>query len=382
MKIKLIKSQERLFKISPVGNRIAEYYRDEVRRELFHIQLFDPADNSIFEVSPKRLKISFVELINCIYDCRDIYYTSCNVIGEDLVEISLYKYAVDTGMESRIFSCLRNFNILNPDRRLKIFLLNEFAVLLQTEILHESSGADTMGNIEFNLVLFNLDTGGETMVTEANFINNGVNTIIPVSDKKIMIKTGYSFLEDTRLDEKNENNALIESVFITTVAKFIADMTLSRDFVDMPLIESAYYDRYITTPKVTEQYIHFSVLNSNEKNTKCVFYNFDTDERIEYTVRSYNTVHPDITYIIRSSPYVRMLSDSTVNFINLKNTEIDVTFYDEDFQEQTGSLFILKSRNEDRRMHIYSYPGFKMVLDEKRDYERSCCIDNNYYIYC
>lgn len=380
MDISLISYKENLYSISAVGDHIAEYYHDISNRNLYHIQLYDPDKNLVREILPNQRKSDVVEIINCIWNSKDIYFASYVQLDEEHIEFSIIKYVISTDTQTTICTFIDNRAVLERSKRVKVFILTESTILLQGEIQHTEASENMLGNIEFSLSLYNVETYKETSVTETNFLNNGIDTIIPISDNKILIKTGYSYLEDDRLNPTYKDEAFIESVQITTAAKFIADITLATDSVDMELIESSYLDSHIIRPRVTGDYIHFCVMNIEKNTTKCVFYNHITAERFEYNIKGIDFSDIYITYVIDNIPYVRKKSDDNVNFVNLEKAEIDITFYDAVFEEQLGDIFILSSFNG-KYMSIYSYPKLNFLLQEKKIYFLSCKLKDAYYIY-
>ena len=386
MNITLLNHQKDLYKIEPRGNYIAEFYHDPSANDQMHIWMFHPAANTVFEISPDRKKVQFVEIVNCIWNCRDVYYATCDIPASSRLELSIYKYQTDTGSDIKICSFIKSVDILQDHRKIRLFLLNESMILMQTETLHQGDNPrNMMGNIDFQLTLYNLDSGDEINVSEANLLNNGIHEMIPVSDSKIMMKTGYSFLEDSRLTASTENNAFIEGVYMITTAKFIADIVLEQDFVDMPLIESAYMDKHITLPKVTDHYTHFCVVDPSNGTSKCVFYQNDSGDRLEYTLNSFQQDDLYLTYVVNHTPYVRRSVPGKVTFLNLKKAESDIIFYDEKFVDQIGQLFLMTSSETSRRktdFRIYDYPKLNQILKERKEYHFSCCLNGDYYIYC
>ena len=382
MNVTLISNHENLIKAESAGQYIVEYYAVPERADLVSVQIFDPKENTISEVEPETQKIRFIEIVNCIWNCGDVYFASCDITENSKLNISVFRYSLKDHNTVMICSFIKNRDLLNEDKRMKLFILSDSTILMQTEILHRSVSENMMGNIEFSLTFYNLDSGSETAVSDANFINNGINTVIPVSEKKILVKTGYSYIEDSRLDTGSKSESFIESIYLTTVAKFIADITLEKEIVDMPMIESAYLDRHITKPFVDGDYTHFTIIDAERKITKCVFFHNETEERTEYSIASFDPEDLYITHVVNNIPYVRRQNGDDITFINLKNAEADIWFYEERFLAQAGSLFLLESFQIRPRLHIYSYPGMKRVADEERDYCCLCLTEDNCYIYC
>ena len=381
MDITLINKQKNLYNIHTVGKYIAEYHRDVSKRKLIHIYLYNPVDNTIFEVMPGHKKSDVIEIVNAVWNSNDIYFCSFSPISEEQIEISIYKYLISSDTELKICSFTVGKEVFTGAVRIKAFILNDTTILLQSENLHPNASENRLGSIEFNLALYNMEKDAATTIVEANFINNGINSIIPISDSRIMIKTGYSYLEDSRLDHANDSDALIESVYVTTCAKFIADLTIDKDSVDMQLLESTYMDKHITNPRVSGDYIYFSVIDAANNINKCIFYNHETDERMEYAIDITDFHDLNAALIIDEMPYVRQNSGTYVNFINLKKAEIDISFDEDIFIDQIGKIFIMQDMRRSGKIRIYSYPKLKLIFNEKVNFQHICCLNDNYYIY-
>ena len=209
MNVTLISNHENLIKAESAGQYIVEYYAVPERADLVSVQIFDPKENTISEVEPETQKIRFIEIVNCIWNCGDVYFASCDVTENSKLNISVFRYSLKDHNTVMICSFIKNRDLLNEDKRMKLFILSDSTILMQTEILHRSVSENMMGNIEFSLTFYNLDSGTETAVSDANFINNGINTVIPVSEKKILVKTGYSYIEDSRLDTGSKSEGCL-----------------------------------------------------------------------------------------------------------------------------------------------------------------------------
>ena len=382
MEITLISKQNNLIRVVPAHDHLVEYYQDLSRKDLIYIQAYDPVKNTVYEIAPEIRKSDYIEINNCIWNSNDVFFADFELSDNGNLTIHIYKHVIGTSTTSLICSFIRKMEILNEDKKVKLFVLNESTILMQTETLYKNISETRMGSIAFALSLYHLDTETETLVTETNLKNNGINTIIPVSDKKIMVKTGYSYLDDPRLDSGNESESFIESVYVTTVAKLVADITLARNIVDMPLIDSAYRNSHITQPYITGDMLHYSIVDVKNQAMKCVFYNIQTEERMDYAVVGFSPEDLDITYVIHEIPFVRKTTENGVNFLNLKIGETDIVFYNEMFLGLEGNILILETIGKRPRMHIYSYPKLKLLSEEDREYECSCILKDNCYIYC
>ncbi len=382
MDITLISKQNNLIRVVPARSHIVEYYRDPARKDLIYIQVYNPVKNTCYEVAPDIRKSDYITIVNCIWDSNEIFFADFELSDKGSLTIHIYRHSIETCTTALICSFVRKMEVLNENIKLKLFVLNESTILMQTETLYKNISETRMGSIEFALSLYHLDTESETQVAETNLTNNGINTIIPVSESKIMVKTGYSYLDDPRLDSANESESFIESVYVTTAAKLIADITLARNIMDMPLIDSVYRNSHITKPFITGDILHYSIADVQNQAMKCVFYNIQTEERTDYTVVGFSPEDLNITYVIGNTPFVRMTTDNGVSFLNLKIEETDIVFYNERFLGLEGEILILETLDKHPRMHIYSYPKLKLLSEDDREYECSCIVDNKCYIYC
>ena len=382
MNITLVSKQNNLIRVFPVRDRIIEYYQDPARKDLYDIMVYDPVHNTCYEAAPGIRKSEYIDISNCIWDSCDLFFAACEVSEDGNLTVSIYRHNTDTAQTTLICSFIKNREILNEDKRVKLFILNETTILMQTETRYKTISETRMGSIAFSLSLYHLDTGTETPVTESNLKNNGINCIIPVSDTRIMVKTGYSYLEDDRLDSSNESEAFIESVYVTTVAKLVADITLARNALDMPLIDSAYLDSHITRPFITDDILHYSIVDMKNQNMKCVFYHINTEERTDYVVLGFDPEDINITYVIGGTPYVRKTAETSVSFLNLQLGETDVSFFHETFLDTIGNILITETSAKHPKMRIYSYPKLKLLAQEDREYMFSCMLHGDCYVYC
>ena len=88
-----------------------------------------------------------------------------------------------------------------------------------------------------------------------------------------------------------------------------------------------------------------------------------------------------ITYVVNNIPYVRKNAENKVSFFNLLKAVSDIEFYEEQFLDQTGKIFITAPENDYQRIHIYSYPKFQQVINEKTKYLCSITSENRHYVY-
>lgn len=383
LQINLIKKQGDLYDLVTRENKILELYHRETKEfsELF-FYVYDPKKNTITEIEPNIKKAALVNIHVSYKPCRDVYYGVFHKLDDGSVDVEIYAYDLSE-KESRVLcSFNETADVLNGQKRIKVFILSRTQLLIQTEIVDNQSADSLMGNIIFSQALYDTETDTPIEIIEENLKNNGINSIVPLNESEVMIKTGFSFLEDSRLSFGSEKDALIESVYTTSISKFTADISLQLTNIDMNLLTSTYFDKYILKPEVKDDYILYTVANVNDRESDCVFYNYVTGEKLTAKNADIDLQDMRVAYVINNTPYVRKYIDNSCEFVNLSTAENDISFYDEDFVDVLGNLFITYRRHGKRNhMRIYKYPHMDLVAEEKCNYVAGVTHENNYYIY-
>ena len=379
MEINIIKEKAKLNNLIVKGNDIFEGYRDSDDDFYMNAFIFSDENKTLKPILEDQIILSQVKIYNAIWNSRDIYYASYFEIDPGIIQI--HKYNVSEEKDEIFISIFDNFDISDPEGRLKVFILSNSHALVQYEKLNREKTNELMGNIEFSLKLYNAEKYEDSVIEFTDFKNNGINSIIPCNDSKIMIKTGYSYLDDNRSEKDEESEALIESVYITTTSLFVSELQQKTGSNILDLLISTYYTKHITTPKIDGDYIHFSVVDAKNGSERSYFYNFNTGEQLEYETDDIDDEDKNITCVIDNVPYVRISKNDVVNFINLKTAEVSFSFFDEVFVYHKNKLFFLKPKSSPKKTRIYSYPKLKLEYEGKMNVDKVVCIDDRYYVY-
>ena len=381
--INLIKKQGDLYDLIVRENKIIElYHKDSAVMGELVFCVYDPGSNTLTEIEPEVKKADFVHFHISYQPCRDVYYAVCRICEDDTVDIDIFSYDLSGKLSSLLCSMKETTEVLTGRKRVRVFVLSKSQLLIQTEIVDTRAAEKRMGNILFSQALYDTKTDTATPVAEENLKNNGINSIVPLNENEVMIKTGTSFLEDSRMTYGSEKDALIESVYTTTIAKFTADISLKLTNIDMKLLTSTYFDKYILKPEVKDDFICYNVVDVDNRESDCIFYNFKTGEKITCKNTDISLNDLRLAYVIDNNPYVRRYINNSCEFINLRTAENDISFYDEDFIDVCGNLFIT-SRQHGRKTHmrVYKYPHMDVLHEETCSYIAGIMHDNNYYIY-
>ena len=381
--INLIKKQGDLFDLIVRDNKIIElYHKDSPGNGELMFYIYEPKANTLTEIEPNMKKADFVYFHISYKPCSDVYFAVYEKADDGSVDIDIYAYSIERKETRFLCSFRESLAVLSGRKRVKVFVLSKTLLLIQTEIVDTRASDVLMGNILFSQALYNTETNTAIDIVEENLKNNGINSIVPLNESEIMIKTGFSFLEDSRLTYGSEKDALIESVYTTSTAKFTADIALNLTNIDMNLLTSTYFDKYILKPEVKDDYIAYNVVDVNNKVSDCIFYNFVTGERITGKNTEIDLNDMRLAYVLDNTPYVRRFLNNSCEFINLLTAENDISFYDEDFIDLCGEL-IITSRQHGRKEHmrVYKYPHLDVILEETCKYIAGVKHENNYYFY-
>ncbi|MDO4529348.1 MAG: hypothetical protein Q4B55_02950, partial [Lachnospiraceae bacterium] len=216
IKINLIKKHGDLYDLIVRENNILELYHRETNgpSELFFC-VYDPKRNTITEIEPETKKAAFINIHVSFKPCKDVYYGVCYEREDGTVDIDILAYDLSEKSSRVLCSINETPDVLSGQKRIKVFILSPTQLLIQTEIVDIQGAASLMGNILFSQALYDTETDTPIEIIEENLKNNGINSIVPLNETEIMIKTGFSFLEDSRLSYGSEKDALIESVYTT-----------------------------------------------------------------------------------------------------------------------------------------------------------------------
>lgn len=380
--INLIKKEGDLYDLISREDKILELYHYEIDGcGALQFLFYDPKENRVTEIAPEIRKSDRVGIHVSYKPVYDVYFASTEEKEESAL-VTLYAYEIATGETREICSLNESKDVLTGEKRIRFYLLSKTQVLIQTEASLHDESVKRMGSILFTQALYNTETQTAIDIVEENLINNGINMITTLNDTDILIKTGFSPLEDSRLAPGSEADALIESIFITSMAKFTGDIMLKKKNFDMKLLVSTYLDRFILRPEVKDDFIVYNVVDINALESDCVFYNYVTGEK---TTGKNTEIDPEdmrLAYVVANTPYVRKYLESSCEFVNMKTVENDISFYEEDFIDVCGDLFITSKRHRrGQNMRVYKYPHMDILLDERCRYIAGIRKENEYYLY-
>ena len=383
MNINFIRKNNNMTGADCIGENVLEVYRTNRRVRSFYTALnYNPKKNTVAEISPEIKKFDMISVYNCIYNSESFYFATYKRLEDNRILLSVFRYSFDDMQSRKVLEFKKNPDVFEKRNKIKIFILNPLNILVQEEIFTPEDADYLMGIITFELTLYNTESKEGMPVEIPDLKNNGIDNIIPVNDKNLMVKTGYSFIEDPRLSRLSEKEALIESIYFTAAAQFIADLSMNTGTGNMELIETAYFDKCLVSPKVKDGFIYYTAVDVINECTDMNFFNSGTFERYKYRIMEDDRGEKNTPMVICSTPYVLTREDGREYFLNLIKGSRDMAFTDEKCICALGDLLLFgKVRRNREFLRIYSYPRLKLLCEQQCTFSAGCYKDENYYIY-
>ena len=382
MNIRIIRHNDNMLEALIRGRNILEITAKDRKMREYDLTLFDPETNTIKEIAPEIQKINSIPVFNCIWNSEDVYFAALDMSDASGNGICIFKYENAQNACKCILKIDAESIDSSKNSSLKIFVLSENYVIAQSEHKKDNNIESLMGNIEFVQTLYNVDTEESVVISDLNLINNGINMIQPVSETHMMLKTGFSYLEDSRINKDNEKEALIESVYFSSNSMFLSSILRDNITAGYKLLGTAYFDKCIISPKVSGEYVFFTIVDREKMSSETVFYNYVTDETIRCV--SQDVLKNDLSnaYIINNTPYIRNTYSDRTEFFNVRTSESDCVFFDEDFVSVVGDLFIFsETRGKKEYLRIYRSPKLDLVAEERAEFLCGVSDMEDYYLY-
>ena len=382
MNINFIKKKDNLYNADIIGNDILELYEDKEKTDIFYRAFdYDPRKNQISEIAPDIKKYTLISIQSCICDPDRFYFASYTIADEDVI-FTVYEYEARSSAAKKIFSFTEDKSILTVAKKIKIFVLDSSDFLIQIESLAPEKLSELMGVISFDIRLYSSESGSFLDIVIPDFKNNGINTMIPLSENRLMIKCGYSFLEDKRIDRLSEKEALIESIYITSTSQFISDLKINTTAGNMRLMDTAYFDKCLTGPGVKDDIIFYNKTDLAEGICEINYINANTLEKYKFRKDYSENVYCHVPVVISGVPYILTREDNRERFLNLSSGLEDMEFINEKFICSAGNILIFsKKRRGKERLRIYSYPSVNLIFEDQMTFCNMTYKNDEYYIY-
>ena len=383
MKINLIATKANIKEVYIRGDQILEMYEEDADDALTYRYAFlNPVTGVSAEIAPEIGDYSVIQVINCIWQSNCAYLASYKEQTDGRAAITVFRHDSSTAETTELYSYEDIAFSGEIQKQIKIFVFPGNVIIIQAELPKDPDSGIAAGNIFFSQLLVNCDSKTVIQIKDRNLIKNGINTIIPVSQTHMLLKTGFSYPEDERFQNAPEENSLIESVYYGITSSFISSALLDSMTTGFEMIATAYNTKNILRPHIAGDFIHFTIVDLKGGTGETIFYNFKTGKQTTCQNLELDPEDMRIAYVINNIPYIRQSYGDQVEFINLQTSETDCIFYNEKFSAALGSLLLFsKIRNSKRYLRGYRLPKLDLVFETRGFFAAGCKKGDKYYIY-
>lgn len=342
-----------------------------------HFYLHNIDDDSVEEILPNIDKYNIGEIVNASLCNEYLYFINLFKNGETEGTIAIIRYHIPTQTTESLYSYNDSIEEYLKTKRLKLFIINDLYLILQTEYLTLNIQKTFAGYFKFSQKLFNLKDEKEYDITDDKFNKNGIADIIALSENQCVMKTGFSLLENNIYTELEQEEASLESVSFVNIGQMISDLIILQDTITVETIEQAFYTKTIPYIKKDGNYLIYSCVDNELKEEEIKFYNLETAE-VKSCINQDVIRYSDLAspYVLNGEPYICIIKEEEVSFLNLITGKVEVRFDD---GRQLGNVFrdaVLFSGTTKKRflkkckpnIVLYSFPGKNILFDEVGEY--------------
>lgn len=336
--------------------------------------IFDIDSNTRKEILPQIDKYNLGIIKNVSVNSEYIYFFNCTDIENDKVHINLLRYNYITEQTESMFTFEDEITIYAAVKRLKIFVLNDFYLIVQHEYLKSNMHDTYAGFFEYRSFLYNYKDQQFYSIVDENMVANGIYDMLPISENLCIMKTGFNLLEDSRYLEMEKDEVSVESVSFVNIGQLISDILIMQTNITVDTVEQSYYNKTIPYIELSDGYLIYSVVDNFEKSEEVIFYNINTKETANCINKNvYKLSDLAKHFIIGGEPYICISKETGTEFVNLKKAKIEFKF-DSRLSLETviNNVFILSGVSEKgiiRKpapfLEAYGFPQQNLILHEK-----------------
>jgi len=382
MEIKILKGVELQGYKYLSGNYVIKLERSKSKYEsidLVNYKVFNLETTESFDILPAIEKYDIGGVVNATLKQGYIYFTSIETKSEGSF-ISILSYNVDTGEMDCIYTFKEDINKINVSCKYKVFVLNDYVMIIQKESLKFNKTRTYSGFFDFSQTLINIKDKIVYELEDENLKKNGISQALAISENQCVLKTGFSLLEDNRYNVLEEDECSVESIGFINTSMLISDLAIEHVNIAIENIEQTCYKKTIPYVRFEDEYIIYSLVNNETKEEIVNFYNVQTEE-LKQCINTDVIFGKDLAnvLVLNNEPYVYFEKHNQNYFLNLsqnkitkkfdKNYKIENIFHDSIILSgTTKKLFTSKEVNS---FDIYNFESKKDIYREKNKYINS-----------
>ena len=277
------------------------------------LYLINPETNEKAEVAPGLDKYLTENVKYALSDRDYVVFPTLHVEKEDAV-ITWYLFKCYEGTEKQLHSMSVDIKRLGKTLLIKLFVLDEFHMLIQEETV---SGTKQT----FTHRLYNAQSGTVSEVTIPRLKETGIERMVPLSEGMCAIKFGKSFSSEKPFAYKTPDHPP-EFIGTVPVNKFISELSINMDNRFVELIEESNDLTTLPYMSVSGPLIIYAVYYPSEEKEDIIIHDTQTGKktvRINSRLNSINDMWH--TFVINGNPYLVSGSDGSSSRITDLNTQ-------------------------------------------------------------
>lgn len=325
MSIQIIRNDNNARYRSISGGRILEVVRtSEPDGELdtYKYAIVNAARNISQEIMPKLAKYDFIEVVNAAGHDEMVYFTGIEEHTGDKIFITLYQYNADSMQLDSLYSYEDSRSLYPVQKKVKIFVLDEDYILVQSSFLRSSLADNCQGYFDVEMSLFNTKVKNTVAVNDENLIH-GIEYLIPAAKNVCVIKTGFSIFKDNLYQKLEQRETVPEVIGLVNTKQLVTDILLKQRNVFIDIIDKVQYTKTIPRVEVREGCLIYSRVSPTEQKEELFFYNFE-ERKADKCIKNHVTGEDKLAkaYILMDEPYVEVTRHNQTDLHNVSDNSI------------------------------------------------------------
>ena len=362
MNIKVLKNFDMAFcapvnksMVMAVSEKAEEIIPGSTAQSLF---IINPETSEKAEVAPEIPKF-LIDRISYASNDRDyVVFPTAQPGADDVLNITLYYYGLSDGTLKQLHSFAVDLQDFNKSLFLKVFVLDEENLIIQSETFTEG-----LIRPAYRLKMFDARSGTVKDIRIKELIDNGISAMFPLADNKCVIKAGRAYFPDREYMLKPADLDR-EFIFIIPVNQFISELTIDIDNGFSEIVEESRDNTTLPYIKVSGTKLIYAVYYVAEGKEEIIIYDTETGKktiRINSRLKNINDLWH--TFVVDGSPYLVTGSggagarvtdlNTQKTFVRLENGD-DIPFVYDDLVVMTGKKKKL-FRDQDY-VAVYKFP--------------------------
>lgn len=346
-----------------------EKFEDYTYQKYF---MYNLETNTKVELAPNIPKLNIVKIKDINRFSEFVYFSNFH-LDEENIEIRIFRYSIKEKNCKNIYTITDKFEKYKNYKKTRIYVLNEYYLLIQNEILRRNLTESYEGYLDFELSMYNILQQETIKIVDENLNSNGIADIKLISGNVCVLKTGYSLLKEDRYRLLEKEEVSVESISFVNLGQLVSDIIISKTNIVMNTIDQAFYTDTIPYFKVKGDYLIYSKYNFEQKEETVVYYNYTEKKKYVCINKSESEeIKLANTIIFNKRPYIMVDTAQGIEFYNILDKKTDFIFNNHGKFEYAVNDTIIGSsikkglfgKNREY-ISVYKYPGLSLVHSEK-----------------